>query len=102
MSTSRDFLKRFSQELKAKVAQGEFKTVNEALLDTYKRHGYKNLKAPEEWIKQGYRIRKGAEAVYIWGKQINKQIQDGEALKDVSFFPIKPLFSEKQVYKFSN
>ena len=102
MSTSREFLKKISQELKLKVQQGQFKTVNDALLDTYKRHGYNNLKTPDEWINAGYRIKKGAEAVYIWGRQINKLIQDGEALKDISFFPLKPLFSEKQVYKFSN
>lgn len=102
MNEKRDFLKRQSLEIIPQVEQGIFKSINQGLISLYERSGYPNLKTAEAWQNLGYRMNKGAEAVYIWGKKIEKAIEENGTLKNISFCPLLPVFSELQVYKSNN
>ncbi len=102
MNEKREFLKRISSELVEEVKNGKFESINKGLISVYEKHGYKNLKPFEVWQSLGYSIKSGAEAVYIWGKKIEKEIEENGHKKLISFFPLVALYSELQVYNKSN
>lgn len=102
MNEKREFLKKISSELVEEVKNGKFESINMGLISVYEKHGYKNLKPFEVWQDLGYRIKTGAEAVYIWGKKIEKEIEENGQKKIISFCPLIPVFSELQVYNKNN
>ena len=61
-----------------------------------------NVKTFEQWERVGMHVKKGAKALYLWGRQTAKTItEDGEE-KEIKFFPMVALFSDLQVYNTEN
>ncbi len=78
------------------------KTVNSIIIDFYKKElKVKILKSFLNWKKEGKQVKKGEKGNAIWGKPRKfKEKKEGikeEDQKDIEFFPIAYLFSEKQV-----
>lgn len=102
MNEKREFLKRMSSELMEEVKSGKFESINKGLISVYEKHGYKNLKPAQVWAELGYKIKKGAQAVHIWGTKIEKEIEENGEKKIIFFCPLLPVFSELQVYNTNN
>lgn len=99
----RDELKALSNAVKPLVKIGQFDTVNEAVIQTYyQRNGHEVFKTFQQWQAEGYRIKKGEHAFYVWGRPAEKQKheqnpEETPAEEGTGFFPLCFLFSNKQV-----
>ena len=81
---------------------GNISSVNEGLKTLYNEQGHAELKTFEQWERAGMHVKKGAKALYLWGRQTAKTItEDGEE-KEIKFFPMVALFSDSQVYNTEN
>lgn len=98
----RSYLKKLSAPLAELKSNGAIKSINEGLKAIYTAQGHSDLKTFEDWAKSGYRIRQGAKAIYIWGKQTQKTIKEDDKEKEINYFPLVALFSNSQVYKPEN
>lgn len=87
-----------SESIKPLVAQGQFKNINDGLKFYYKCDGHEQFKTFEQWAETGNKVKKGAKAFYLWGKQKVKEIEENGVKKEVSFYPIIPVFSNLQIY----
>jgi hypothetical protein len=98
----REYLKKISAPLAELKKNGVIDSINEGLIAIYFSHGYEDLKTFDQWTKAGYRIKHGAKALYLWGKQTAKTITENNEEKEIKFFPLVALFSKEHVYKPEN
>lgn len=98
----REYLKNISAPLLELKDMGSIKTVNEGLKSIYSEQGYKNLKTYDQWKNEGYRVKQGETAVYLWGRQKSRNITENGEQREIKFFPMVAMFSETQVYKPEN
>lgn len=98
IKAKRLYLKGISDTLKNTKASGEIRTINEGLKEIYRAQGLTNLQTFEQWKMTGYQVKRGAKAVYIWGKQRSKKIVENGIEKEILYFPMLAVFSENQVY----
>lgn len=102
----RQQLKSMSKAVKPLLEMGEFETVNEALIASYKSNDpeIEEFKTFADWKKEGKKIVKGSTAFLIWGKK-RKSKQEEEAPEETteetkenySYFPVCYLFANTQV-----
>ena len=98
----RTALKEISQNFLELKNSGNLTSVNEGLKALYNEQGHAELKTFEQWERAGMHVKKGAKALYLWGRQTAKTItEDGEE-KEIKFFPMVALFSDLQVYNPEN
>ena len=72
-------------------------TINYVLLNYIYDTGDANeFKTFEEWQAIGYGVRKGVKAFITWGKPRKRVNKRG---KEMTYFPVRHLFSDKQVYR---
>lgn len=101
IQAKRTLLRSLSSQVKELVKDGEYETINQAIIDLhYKRDGHSDFKTIKQWNEAGYRINKGETAFVVWGKP--KKAQDKEQTGDTEdeisdFYPLCFLFSNKQV-----
>ncbi len=89
----REQLKKLSAELKPLVEDGTYKTINTAILASYKSETHQTFKSFDEWKSEGFTVKKGEKSFCIWGKPITRE--NGE--ESYEFFPLLHLFSNAQV-----
>ena len=95
-------LKEISKTLKELKQNGGINTINEGLLSIYNLQGHRELKTFEQWERQGMRVKRGAKALYLWGRQTTKIISEQGQEKEIQYFPLVPLFSDIQIYNPNN
>lgn len=92
-----------SQGIRALIEAGEFETVNEGLIETYKEEnpGAEEFNTFNQWKEKGYTINKGSKAFIIWGQPRKaQQVPEGsEEPEEYKYWPICYLFSNEQVFK---
>jgi hypothetical protein len=96
----REALKALSQQVKPLVKEGQYDTVNDAIMDCfYRQNGHSEFNTLWEWNKKGYRILKGSKAFVVWGspRQLKKVEPETDEDKKEEFFPLCYLFSNLQV-----
>lgn len=98
----RDYLKNISAPLLELKEMGSINTVNEGLKSIYSEQGFKNLKTFDQWKNEGYRVKQGETAVYLWGKQKSRTITENGEEREIKYFPMIAVFSESQVYNPEN
>lgn len=98
----REYLKQISQPLAELKKSGSIESINAGLRAIYSQQGHAVLKTFEQWASAGYRVKQGAKALYLWGKQTHKTITEEGEEKEIKFFPLVALFSNSQVYKPEN
>jgi beta-xylosidase len=98
----REFLKLLSKSAAVYVEQGDFATINEAIINTaYKTDTHKFFKTFNQWKAEGFFVKKGEKAFVVWGRPTEEQ--EPEENKETSpehegkFFPLAFLFSNAQV-----
>jgi len=103
VNPKREILKRLSR--KAKVIRElmedpEGVTINEILIDEfYTKDGHEEFNLFWQWIKKGYKVKKGEKAFLVWGrkrKAQNNEPKEGDK-DEFSFFPLAFVFSNLQV-----
>lgn len=113
IADKRKLLRQLSDSVTDLVTNGEFETVNDAVIDTfYKDETHHIFKSFNKWREDGYRIIKGSKAFVIWGRPVNKQkseqaAQEGKEAEPTDneirdFFPLAFVFSNAQVERRQN
>ncbi len=102
LQQKREYLKQISQPLKELKKSGSIESINEGLKSIYSAQGHRVLKTFDQWTDAGYRIKQGAKALYLWGKQTAKIITEEGEEKEIKYFPLVALFSDSQVYNPEN
>lgn len=101
-------LSELSRAVAPLVEQGQFENINSAIIQTiYKKEGHEEFKTFDQWKEQGFSVKKGEKAFYIWAKPLNalKEEKEGaapETEEGAKFFPLCFLFSNKQVRRLTN
>lgn len=93
-----------SKAVRPLVEEGEFDTVNEAIVESvYKEKDskIKELNTLRQWNKKGYRVMKGEKALLVWGQPRKaEQVPDGsDEPEEYKFWPVCFLFANTQVNK---
>ena len=91
-------LKEISAALAELKEKGSISTINEGLKSIYEKDGHHELKTFDQWEKAGMHVKRGAKALYLWGRETVKTITEDGQEKEIKFFPLVPLFSDNQVY----
>ncbi len=105
----REVLKKLSNTLKPQVRAGEFETINEALINYYKKENPSivEFRTFRDWKQQGATIRKGEKAFFVWAQP--RALRPGEKADDPeelnkeqkelkeTFFPVCCLFANTQI-----
>ena len=102
IQVKREFLKTISKTAAVYVEQGDFETVNEAIINTvYKDDTHKFFKTFNQWKADGFFVLKGEKAFIVWGRPTKEQkAEEGKepsAEDESRFFPLAFLFSNAQV-----
>ena len=95
-------LKEISKTLTELKENGSISTINEGLKAIYKEQGHRELKTFDQWEKVGMHVKRGAKALYLWGKQTAKTITENGEEKEIKYFPMLAVFSDLQVYNSDN
>jgi len=95
-------LKEISKTLLELKSTGSISTVNEGLKAIYNEQGHRELKTFDQWEKVGMHVKRGAKALYLWGKQTAKTINENGEEKEIKYFPMLAVFSDLQVYNPEN
>ena len=95
-------IKSISITLKELKENGSIQTINEGLKEIYKQQGNDELRTFDQWKKAGFQIKKGAKALYLWGRQTAKTVTENGEEKEITYFPLVAVFSENQVYNSFN
>lgn len=98
----REYLKKISQPLTELKESGAIESINAGLKAIYSAQGHEILKTFEQWTSAGYRVKQGAKALYVWGKQTAKTITEEGEEREIKYFPLVALFSDLQVYNSDN
>ena len=99
----REELKGLSAPLFVSLENGEIRTINDGLKKIYSSQGHTNLKSIWEWNSEGKQVIKGEHALLLWDKPKEREEtkeqteQTEQADPKRLFFPIRFVFSEKQV-----
>lgn len=102
IKAKRQEIKNISLAIRELKENGSIKTINEGLKEIYNQQGNADLRTYDQWKKAGFQIKRGAKALYLWGRQKAKTVtEDGEE-KEITYFPLVPVFSENQVYNSFN
>ncbi|MFA6261086.1 MAG: ArdC-like ssDNA-binding domain-containing protein [Bacteroidia bacterium] len=94
----RQFLKDLSGSVSEKVKEGEFNSINEAIIAHYRQGEHQEFRTFNQWLKDGYAVRKGEKAFIVWAKP--KEVQKVEKTEETDkyeYYPICYLFSNAQV-----
>ena len=97
----RTFLVQLSRMARKAVESGKYGTVNDAVIDYYKKQtGAHTMASFKKWASHGFRVKKGSKGFPVWSKptKITKESEDGE-LVEMTVFNVCNLFSNKQVEK---
>ncbi|MDR0754190.1 MAG: ssDNA-binding domain-containing protein [Prevotellaceae bacterium] len=99
ISEKRDFLKKLSEPLKIRVKLGQISSINQGVLNIYRKEGHQNLKTIAQWNRLGMVVKKGEKALLLWATPLKKKNENEETgeITNFEYFPICYLFSEKQV-----
>lgn len=98
----REALKLLSKAVKPLVKEGQYDSVNEALIDLfYRQDENTEFHTLYDWSKKGYKVKKGSKAFVIWGsprelKRTEPAAEQDEDRKE-DFYPFCYLFSNAQV-----
>jgi hypothetical protein len=99
----REELKALSAGYQMLVKEGAFDSVNTGLVHYYAELGHTTLKSYRGWLKEGFQVKKGSEALLLWGEpkplhknEPPKEKKEGEE-KEETFFPVAFVFSNLQV-----
>jgi hypothetical protein len=95
-------LKEISKTLLELKNKGSIKTVNEGLKSRYQGEGHTELKTFEQWERAGKHVKRGQKALYLWGSQTTKTIDENGHPKEIKYFPLVAVFSDLQVYNPEN
>ena len=98
----RAYLKALSKVAALYVEQGDFETVNEAIIQTvYKSSEHKIFKTFKQWKADGYSVNKGEKAFVVWGRpaKFTESENGTDQQVEEKFFPLAFLFSNAQVKK---
>ena len=95
-------LREISKTLTELKENGSISTINEGLKAIYTLQGHHELKTFEQWEKAGMHIKRGAKALYLWGKQSARTITENGEEKEIKYFPMLAVFSDLQVYNSDN
>lgn len=99
---NRQILKTLSATAKTLVQEGIADSINEALIEIYKTDGKGEIFKPfNTWLAEGFRVKKGEKALFLWGKKRTGKPQDQEE-GEYKFFPIAYVFSDLQVEPLEN
>jgi len=98
MQAKRIELKEISKTLAELKEKGKISTINEGLKGIYEKEGHHELKTFDQWEKVGKHVKRGAKALYLWGKQKAKTITEEGQEKEITYCPIVAVFSDLQVY----
>ncbi len=94
----REQLKTISREVKPLVDNGQFTTINAAIIATYKNEPHQEFKLFPEWKKANHKIIKGSKGFPIWTRpKDNQKVTDTGEVDEYSFFGVCFLFSNAQV-----
>jgi len=92
-----------SQQMRALIEAGEYETVNEGLIETYKEEhpGADEFNTFNQWKEKGYTIVKGSTAFVVWGQPRKaQQVPEGaDEPEEYKYWPLCYLFSNEQVFK---
>ena len=95
-------LKEISKTLAELKENGSISTINEGLKSIYDAQGHHELKTFDQWERVGMHVKKGAKALYLWGRQTAKAITEEGEEKEIKYFPLVAVFSDLQVYNSDN
>lgn len=93
----------FSQQAREMIEQGEYATVNTALIGLYaeENEGIEEFKTFGQWKQDGYTILKESKAFLVWGQPRKvEQVPEGSTEpKEFKYWPLCYLFANTQVFK---
>ena len=96
MIEKRNHLKEVSGSAAILVEMGAVDSINEGIKMIYAEDGHTELKTFNQWINEGFHVKKGEKAFLLWAKPLH--VQKNEPKPDgAPFFPIIYLFSNLQV-----
>lgn len=100
---NRKSLIELSKGARLLVQLEEYSTVNEALIDLYKKENTEinEFKTFWQWKAEGYTIKKGVKSFLVWGqpRQITQVPEDTEEPGEFKYWPLCYLFANTQVIK---
>lgn len=92
-----------SQVIRALIEAGEFETVNEGLIETYKEEnpGADEFNTFNQWKEKGYTIVKGSTAFVVWGqpRKAEQTPEGSDEPEEFKYWPLCYLFANTQVFK---
>jgi hypothetical protein len=92
-----------SQAARELVTEGEYNTINEALVDQYKENNpdIKVFNTFNQWKKLGYTIIKGSKSFLVWGqpKHVQQTTEGSGEPEEFKYWPVCFLFANTQVIK---
>ena len=91
-------IKEISQTLKELKQHGDIKSINDGLKEIYRQQGSTDLRTFQQWKQAGFQVKRGQKALYLWGRQSKKTVTENGTEKEVTYFPLIPVFSEHQVF----
>lgn len=102
----KQLLKSLSVEAKAIIErEAPDLRVNDILLQMFKNDTHQEFHSFWDWKKQGYKVKKGEKAFFIWSKKrtaTEKAKTEAEDDKEFKFFSLAYLFSNAQVEPLKN
>ena len=102
IKAKRQEMKNISLTIRELKENGSIQTITEGLKEIYKAQGNADLRTFEQWKKAGFQVKRGAKALYLWGRQTAKKVTDEGEEKEITYFPLVAVFSENQVYNSFN
>lgn len=76
--------------------------VNEVLIDMYRNELHQEFNTFKNWIKKGYKVKKGEKGFFVWSKKLQgteKAEKPEDDDKEFKFYGIAYIFSNAQVEK---
>lgn len=96
----KELLKSLSRSAKLVIeAEQEDRRVNEVLIDWYTNDEHREFNNFYEWLKLGYKVKKGSKAFLVWSKKRKgtEKLEDSDEEREFKFFSLAYLFSNAQV-----
>ncbi len=92
-----------SQVIRELIEAGEYETVNEGLIETYKEEnpGAEEFNTFNQWKEKGFTIVKGSAAFVVWGqpRQAQQVPEGSDEPEEYKYWPLCYLFANTQVFK---
>ena len=96
----KQLLKSLSTQAKEAIELGttEEATVNAVLISWLTNETHKEFNNFWEWKKKGFKVKKGAQAFFVWSKKMKSKDKESEDEdKEYSFYSLAYLFSNVHV-----